>query len=317
MVVQRSGEGLAMARRILVGGIGGWLGILLLVLPVWANQPISQGDWVRVLSDSPAKVEREVVGTIPGGTVAEAKYVQGDWVFLEVGDVRGWVHRSRVERISREEPVAVCPPAPISEEPAGKPNSGTTLDLLSRYMDRLGYKHATVIEPFEQEGVIITGFTFVERDLQVTVVIDPIVEKGCLLFKVPRIFHAPVDRTSPDRLLELLKAIGYFNYSIILGKFCYDPRDGEVSFEVNIAIDDSVVTFAQFKHCLDVVLGELEDKVPKLRAILAGEASASDFMKPLLQIQPARFFTTSLSDGDRTAVAGEVRLVHLQDARSE
>jgi|GEM_PF-590479 len=303
-----------MARRILVAGGGGWLGILVLVLPVWANQPISQGDWVRVLSDSPAKVEREVVGTIPGGTVAEAKYVEGDWVFLEVGDVRGWVHRSRVQRISHEEPVPVSPPVPVFEEPARKPNTGTTVELLSGYMHRLGYKHATVTEPFEQEGVIISGFTFVEKDLQVTVVIDPIVEKGCLLFKVPRIFHAPVDTTSPDRLLELLKAIGYFNYSIILGKFCYDPRDGEVSFELNIAIDDSVVTFAQFKHCMDVVLGELEDKVPKLRAILAGEASASDFMTPLLQIQPARFFTTSLPHPERSAVAGEVRLIHLQDA---
>jgi hypothetical protein len=303
-----------MARRILIAGGGGWLGIVLLVLPVWATERISQGDWVRVISDSPAKIEREVVGTIPGGTVAEAKYVQGEWVFLEVGDVRGWVHRSRVERISHPEPEPVCPPPPVSQEPAGKPNSGTTLELLSRYMDRLGYKHATVTEPLEQEGVIIAGFRFVDKDLQVTVQIDPIVEKGCLLFNVPRIFHAPVGTTSPDRLLELLKAIGYFNYSIILGKFCYDPRDGEVSFGVNIAIDDSVVPFAQFKHCLDVVLSELEDKVPKLRAILAGEASASDFMKPLLQIQPARFFTTSLSDRERSALAEEVRLIHLEDA---
>jgi hypothetical protein len=301
-----------MNRRIVLAGNLGWLALALLVMPVRASERISPGDWVRVLYDSPAKIETEVVGTIPGGTVAEVKYVQDDWVFLEVGKIRGWVRRSRVEKVSSPEPVPVLPP-PIRSpaEPAMTANSGTTLALLSGYMDQLGYKYFTVTESREEEGMIISLFSLAEAELQLTIFIDPIVEKGCLLFKAPRVLHAPVGTTSPDRLLELLKAIGYINYSIILGKFCYDPRDGEVSFEVNIPIDDSAVTFGQFKHCLIVLLGELEEKVPKLRRILAGEATADVFIHQII-IQPAQLFTTGTSSEGQAVGDRHSQLVGLR-----
>jgi hypothetical protein len=135
--------------------------------------------------------------------------------------------------------------------------------------------------------MIIAGFGFEPQGFSVEVFIDVIAEKGALLMKVPRIFHAPVESGSEHRVFELLKAIGYINYSTILGKFCYDPRDGEVSFQVNMAIDDAVLTFGQFKHSLEVLLGELQEKVPKLRAIHAGELTA-DVLLPRLEIRPSR-----------------------------
>ncbi len=229
------------------------------------DEAIEPGDRVRVVSSAPVKVQRDVVGTLSEGTEVVVQQVRDPWLLVDSGSVRGWIHRCRVQKIGKAEPDEQ--EAPELEGGA----SGTTIELLSSYMTRLGYRHMCLPEIGEREGMIVSGFSFGPQGFSVTVCIDVIAEKGALLMKVPRIFHAPLESGSEHRVFELLKAIGYINYSIILGKFCYDPRDGEVSFAVNMAIDDAVLTFAQFKHSLEVLLGELQEKVPKLRAIHAGE----------------------------------------------
>lgn len=232
---------------------------------LWAQQ-IASGSRLRVVSPAPVKLGREILGTLSQGTEVVALDVKGDWIYVEADGLRGWVHATRVEQV-------VSPDD--GEAPADPPN-GKLLELLASYMDRLGYRYLRVEEPGQREGIIVTAFTFVNEGFSIQVFIDPVVEKGCLLMKAPRLFQARM-AGNPERLTELLKAIGYINYSIILGKFCYDPRDGEVSFEVNIAIDDIVVSFRQFEHCLIVLCGEIQDKLPKLKAIWDGQCNADVF----------------------------------------
>ncbi|MCS7237738.1 MAG: YbjN domain-containing protein [Thermoguttaceae bacterium] len=229
---------------------------------LWA-QEIAPGTRVRVISTAPVKVAQEVVGSVTEGTELVVLQREGNWVYVETGSVSGWVHISRVRVVESPEDEGAPPP----------PSGDKLLDRLASYMSRLGYRFLRVDEPGEREGIILTGFTFVEEDFSIEVIIDPIVEKGCLLMKAPRLFFARPNE-NPTPLLELLKAIGYINYTIILGKFCYDPRDGEVSFELNIAIDDISVSFKQFEHCLRVLCLEVKDKLPKLKAIWEGRCTA-------------------------------------------
>lgn len=104
------------------------------------------------------------------------------------------------------------------------------------------------------------------------------IEKNCLSFRVPKVLVAPRDTTPAERLADLLLAMGFINYRIILGKFAYDPRDGEVRFSVDIPIDENDLSYERFQHCLGAAVTCVEEYVPKLKAIVAGEKTAQQFL---------------------------------------
>jgi hypothetical protein len=157
--------------------------------------------------------------------------------------------------------------------------TGVTLDLLKGYLDRFGWhKYKSVDEPMEKEGVIYTGWSSSPSADGFVMTIDPIVEKKCLSFHVPKIIEAPPEETPAEQLKELLLAMGFINYRIILGKFSFDPRDGEVRFPLSLPIDENTITYEQFEHCLAVAVKAVEDYAPKLRAIAKGEKAAADLI---------------------------------------
>jgi hypothetical protein len=155
-----------------------------------------------------------------------------------------------------------------------------TLELLKGYLERFGWsRYKAVDEPFEKEGVIYTGWRSSEAPEGYNMAIDPMVEKNCLSFRVPKVLVAPRDTTPAERLAELLMAMGFINYRIILGKFAYDPRDGEVRFSVDVPIDENDLSYEQFQHCILVVVKTVEEYAPKLKAIAAGEKTAQQFLE--------------------------------------
>ena len=154
-----------------------------------------------------------------------------------------------------------------------------TLELLKGYLERFGWsRYKAVDETFEKEGIIYTGWRSSEEAEGYNMAIDPMVEKNCLSFRVPKILMAPRDTTPTERLAELLMAMGFINYRIILGKFAYDPRDGEVRFSVDVPIDENDLSYEQFQHCLGVAVKMVEEYAPKLKAIAAGEKTAQEFI---------------------------------------
>jgi CHAT domain-containing protein/exonuclease VII small subunit len=81
-----------------------------------------------------------------------------------------------------------------------------------------------------------------------------------------------------ERLSDLWLAMSYINYRIILGKFAYDPSDGEVRFSVDVPIDQNTFTYEQFTHTMRVAIETAERYAPILRRIVAGELSAEQFI---------------------------------------
>lgn len=155
-----------------------------------------------------------------------------------------------------------------------------SLQLLTQYLERYGWNHyRTVDEPFEKEGLIITGWQSSLADEGYKMVIDPVVEKNCLGFKVPFLVEASREATTADRLADLLMAIGFINFRILLGKFAYDPKDGEVRFSLYIPTDGDALTYELFAHCMRATTVTVKEYAPKLRDILAGKMTAHQLIK--------------------------------------
>ncbi len=153
-----------------------------------------------------------------------------------------------------------------------------TLELLRNYLERFGWnKYQIVDEPHEQEGLLRTGWHSPEGDGGFTMVIDPIVEKACLSFRVPAVILKPPSELDREVLMDLLQAIGWINYAIILGKFSYDPSKGEVRFSIDLPIDSNTLTYDQFIHCLHTAVHTVESYVPFLEAIASGQIRFEEF----------------------------------------
>ena len=147
-----------------------------------------------------------------------------------------------------------------------------TVRLIEQYLDQFGWrKHTSIDEAGEQEGAVLTGWVG-DAGLQHGLVIDPIVERGCLIFRVPKVFMAPLDETPGDRLSGLLAMLGLLNYQLLLGRWCFDPRDGEVSFKVGIPIDDGL-GFKGFVRCIGAIAMSVDNDVPTLRDLLEGRTT--------------------------------------------
>lgn len=155
-----------------------------------------------------------------------------------------------------------------------------TVQLMKEYLERFGWhRYRVVDEPIEREGLIQTGWRSGAEGEGYGLVIDPMVEKNCLAFRSPQLLKAPRDETPAERLTDLLIAMGAVNYSIILGKFSYDPRDGEVNFAINVPIDENTFTYEQFEHCLRVVALSVDKYTPIFKAIVAGTKPLEEFLK--------------------------------------
>ena len=149
--------------------------------------------------------------------------------------------------------------------------ASVTLQMMKDYLERFGWsRYQAVDELFEQEGLIRTGWRSSAEEEGYVMTIDPMVEKGCLSFKAVQVLSAPLDSTPRERLSDLWLAMTYINYRIILGKFAYDPRDGEVRFSVDVPIDQNTFSYGQFTHTMGVVIKTVERYVPELRRIVAG-----------------------------------------------
>ena len=154
-----------------------------------------------------------------------------------------------------------------------------TLELLEGYLRRFGWSRYRVEpEPNEREGRILTGWRLKPGDPGYVMIIDPVVEKNVLIFHVPQLLSASPEHTASDRLMELLIAIGLINFRMILGKFSYDPRDGELRFTLALPIDQNVLTYEQFEHCMRVTVAMVEQYTPRLQAILGGEEKWTDLL---------------------------------------
>lgn len=152
--------------------------------------------------------------------------------------------------------------------------SKVTVQLITNYLEKFGWdKYASVSEPTEREGFIVTGWLSSSGDSErYGMVIDPVVERGFLSFRVPEILT--VSEISKD----LLIAINFINHNLILGKFSYDSMTGKVVFSLNVSIQGGTITYEQFKHCLLATVVTTEKYAPRLKEIATGEKKLEEFI---------------------------------------
>ncbi len=163
-----------------------------------------------------------------------------------------------------------------------------TVELMRRYLEQFGWhRYEVVDEPYEQEGLLRTGWRSNPVDEGHTLVIDPMIERGCLSFYVPKVLSVPIDSIPENRFRDLMLSIAFMNYTIILGKFGYDPSDGEVRFTVSMPIDENTLTYAQFVHSLGVVIKTVENHAYLLDAVRHGELDFQGFVNKITE-EPRR-----------------------------
>jgi hypothetical protein len=154
-----------------------------------------------------------------------------------------------------------------------------TTGLIEQYLDRHGWRfHQSVGEASEQQGMVMTGWMGADGNAH-TMLIDPIVEKRCLSFRVPHVASAPMDSTAADRLSGLLMLMTYVNYQLILGGWAYDPHDGEVAFTLGIPIDDGKLSFDAFEHCVRVAVVSVEATADTLRSLIDGRRPPAEVLR--------------------------------------
>ncbi|UCF67980.1 MAG: YbjN domain-containing protein [Acidobacteriota bacterium] len=153
-----------------------------------------------------------------------------------------------------------------------------TVERVEKYLDRYGWKrHKGIDEPNEQEGVVLTGWRSPQGESHL-LTIDPIIEKNVLVFKAGGVLKAPPNNTPADCLNGLLMALSGLNYMMILGKWCFDPRDGEVRFTLAIPIDEGRLAYSEFEHCLNVVVATVSTTASKLKEVVEGKKSAMELL---------------------------------------
>ncbi len=71
----------------------------------------------------------------------------------------------------------------------------------------------------------------------------------------------------------------WINYRIIVGKFAYEPFQGEVHFSIDLPIDENTISYAQFVHSLGLVVEIVENYVPLIKQVREGKMTAEQFIE--------------------------------------
>lgn len=153
-----------------------------------------------------------------------------------------------------------------------------TTKRIGSYLEKHGWsKYDVMDEKDEEEGIVMTGWR--SSAGATMMMIDPMKEKNCLSFKAVKVIMAPPSSTPTDQLVGLLMAMSYLNFRLILGKWSYDPSDGEVRFELGIPIDDDDLSFEEFDHCLRAVIASVDSDGERLKAVAEGRTSINQFLR--------------------------------------
>lgn len=155
----------------------------------------------------------------------------------------------------------------------------TSVGLIQKYLDRVGLAiHHSLDEPTEKEGVVLTGWQTGPTSPGFMLIIDPMVERGLITFSVRGLLQAPQGGVPDDRLITLLIALSALNGQIILGKFAYNPGDGEVVFQVGMPLDGGKLAYGSFEKCIQAAVTMSEAYAPQLKGIVEGTSSLEDVL---------------------------------------
>lgn len=142
--------------------------------------------------------------------------------------------------------------------------SPTTVETLARYLDENGLEY----ELQQDEERILLGID------GVPLIVRYRSEAAVLLITVPNVLRAPEQghgAPNPDALNIFLRYLMDINYKLMVGRFGWDHRDGEVIFEIAILCTDAPITRDQFMANLILAVQTVEKRYQQLqRALWSG-----------------------------------------------
>ena len=168
----------------------------------------------------------------------------------------------------------------------------TTIGLLTGYLPRYGWPGFQVIEDTREGGKILTGWhsQFVDESRVMFIALDH--GQNTLLLAVPALVSAPQETMPIGQLADVLMALGFANFALSIGRFAYDPRDGEIRFEIGMPIDNAAITFEQFAQLLSVAQAAVSYWAPRLNDVAEGERSGDavvgSFLAHVTEFEGAR-----------------------------
>jgi len=130
-----------------------------------------------------------------------------------------------------------------------------------------------------------------------------------IYFHVPYLATVPTDHPNLTKALLMLMAE---NNRVKVGRFCYDPDDGEVYLDWFIPLEDSAMTSQQLERCLKTLMILADEVGVRLRHLL----ETGEDLPPTTEGGSEGILRRFLSNGLSSEEA-EVRLRRLFQALSE
>ncbi len=98
-----------------------------------------------------------------------------------------------------------------------------------------------------------------------TILLKRVEDGEGLLFRVPGSAMVKDDHPFKAKVLETLLAE---NHRVKVGRFCYDPSDGEIYLDWFLPLEDGMVTPQQLRRCLIALLHLADEMTPRLHHLL-------------------------------------------------
>ena len=161
----------------------------------------------------------------------------------------------------------------------------TSIKEVGSFLERFGFKNYQVVEDTPEGGKLVTGWDGLYISM-----IEVNHRTNTVLFIAPKLAVAKREEIPPGRLADILMAIGFANYALLLGRFSYDPSDGELRYDYAMPIDNAEMTFEQFNHLMLAMVQSVNYWAPRLKTACegarTGESIVDSFLGHLKGFQP-------------------------------
>ncbi len=159
---------------------------------------------------------------------------------------------------------------------------GVNAKLMAAYLKRYGWEKFELVSDSANDTKILTGWVSQAGSEPHVLFIALDQSKNTALFIVPQLAKAPREDFGPSELADILMALGFANYRLLLGKFSYDPADGEIRFEYTFPTDGSKMSYEQFSHIIDAVTSSVEYWAERITDACEGRRSGESIVESFL-----------------------------------
>ena len=159
----------------------------------------------------------------------------------------------------------------------------TTIDLLTDYLPKYGWQGYKVVEERPGGGGrILTGWVSPLAGSGRVMFLDVNHGKNTLLLVVPAVAIAPEESMPIGQLADVLTALGFANFALAIGRFAYDPSDGEIRYEYGMPIDATAISFEQFQHMINGAVAAVTYWGPRLKDAAEGDRTGESIVESFL-----------------------------------